>query len=154
MRNYLTLPGRIRYCMTQQLFRSTFLKMSCQIKSVEKEKKQGLTLDRSLLLGFGGFEWSVSFSLSVTSSLSLPAARQCPRLWDPRCSLWSRLPEVTPANTQGAFKRMGKSILERDDLFFSKGLTQPGSRRWGGLLGWNQSMWSPHGASMRVEKAF
>lgn len=91
-------------------------------------KKQGLTSDRSLQLGFGGFEWSASFSPSVMSSLSLPAARQCPRLQDPCCSLRSRLPEVTSANTHGAFKRMGKSILERDDLFFSKGLTQPGSR--------------------------
>lgn len=34
---------------------------------------------------------------------------------------------MTPANTHGAFKRMGKSILERDDVFFSKGLTQAGS---------------------------
>lgn len=38
MRNYLTLSCRIRYCMTQRLFGSTYLKMSCQIKTAEKEK--------------------------------------------------------------------------------------------------------------------
>lgn len=40
---------------------------------MEQGKKQRLTSGRSLLLGFGGFEWSASFSPSVTSSLSLPA---------------------------------------------------------------------------------
>lgn len=38
MRNYLTLSCRIRYRMTQQLFGSTYLKMSCQMKTAEKEK--------------------------------------------------------------------------------------------------------------------
>lgn len=94
---------------------------------LNRGKKQGLTSGLSLLPGFGGFEWSVSFSPSVASSLYPPAVRQSPRLWDPHCSLKSRLPKVTPANTHRAFKRMGKGIFKRDYLFLSKGLTQPGS---------------------------
>lgn len=45
------------------------------------------------------------------------SAQQHPGQQDPRCSLWSRPPRVTSANTHGAFKRVEKGILERDDTF-------------------------------------
>lgn len=45
------------------------------------------------------------------------SAQQHPGQQDPRCSLWSRPPRVTSANTHRAFKRVRKGILERDDIF-------------------------------------
>lgn len=56
----------------------------------------------------------------MTSSFSLRGQQ------DPCCSLQSKPPGVTSANAHGAFKRVGKGILVRHDLLFSKGLTQRG----------------------------
>lgn len=154
MRNYLTLSCRIRYCMTQQLFGSTFLKMVLPNKDCWKTKKQGLTSDRSLLLGSGGGHEEFQL-FSLCDILFFLACCHQPGQQDPRCSLRSEPPEVTSANTHGAFKRVGKGILERDDLFFQqRPYAAGGGAGRGGLLGYNQWMWSTHGAFVRVEKAF
>jgi len=115
MRNYLTLSCRIRYCMTQRLFGSTSLKMSCRIKTAEEEKARADFRQVSSARSWRGLRRSFSFSPSVTSPFSSPALRQHPRQLGSCCSLGSKPPRVTSANTHRAFKRVGKGILERDN---------------------------------------
>lgn len=121
MRNYLTLSCRIRYCMTQRFFRSTFLKTSCQIKTAEKEKTETDFRQVSPAQIWGGLSGvSAFFPLRNPVSLSLPAVRRHPAA--PRAAGPSLSPVVQAARggfcqRSWGFKRVGKGILERDDIF-------------------------------------
>lgn len=73
--SYLTMQNKVLH--DTATFQVNLFKNVLSNKECWTGKKQRLTLDRSLLLGFVEFEWSVSFSPSVTSFPCL-LPRQCP----------------------------------------------------------------------------